>query len=94
MSYKKPYFSFADNRQSDPSSGITPKYSYGLAVPRGSLYACLCADKNTYSRKCCNGYLINQGIGNIYGTEPVYAGAFSTSFSSGFQGGYGTAKPI
>ena len=94
MSYKKPYFSFADNRQSDPTSGITPKYSYGLAVPRGGLMACLCADKNTYSRKCCKGYLINQGIGNIYGTTPVYVGSFSTSFSSGFEGGYGTAKQL
>jgi hypothetical protein len=54
--------------------------------------ACLCADKNTYSRKCCKGYLLNQGIGNIYGVEPVYNGSFSISFSSGFQGGYGTAK--
>ena len=67
-------------------------YSYGLAVPRNGLMACLCADKNTYSRKCCKGYLINQGIGNIYGVEPVYAGAFSIDFSSAFQGGYGTAK--
>jgi hypothetical protein len=67
-------------------------YSFGLAVPRGGLMACLCADKNTYSRKCCKGFLINQGIGNIYGVEPVYNGSFSISFSSGFQGGYGTAK--
>ena len=62
-------------------------YSYGRAVPRNGLYACLCADKNTYSRKCCKGYLINQGIGNIYGTTPV-GGAFSQAFSNGFQGGY------
>ncbi len=47
---------------------LTMPYSYGLAVPRNGLMACLCADKNTYSRKCCKGYLINQGIGNIYGT--------------------------
>jgi hypothetical protein len=94
MSHKKPYFSFADNRRQDPSSGITPKYSYGLAVPRGSLMACLCVDKNTYSRKCCKGYLLNQGIGNIYGTEPVYDGSFSIAFNSGFQGGQGTAHQI
>jgi hypothetical protein len=49
--------------------------------------ACLCADKNTYSRKCCKGFLINQGIGNIYGTTPV-GGSFSQGFSNGFQGGF------
>ena len=94
MSSKRPYFSFADNRRVDPSQGPQPKYSYGLAVPRGGLMACLCADKNTYSRKCCKGYLINQGIGNIYGTIPLYDGSFSIAFSSGFQGGYGTAHPV
>ena len=66
-------------------------YSYGRSVPRNGLYGCLCADKNTYSRKCCKGYLINQGIGNIYGVEPVYAGSFSRGFNFGFQGGQGTA---
>jgi len=32
--------------------------------PRGSRRACLCAN-GTYSRKCCKGNLINQGIGRI-----------------------------
>ena len=27
--------------------------------------ACLCEDEDTYSIKCCEGYIINQGIGNI-----------------------------
>lgn len=34
--------------------------------PRGSRRACLCKDGATYSRKCCDGELINQGIGSIY----------------------------
>ncbi len=34
--------------------------------PRGSRRACLCKDGRTYSRKCCDGELINQGIGSIY----------------------------
>jgi hypothetical protein len=34
--------------------------------PKNSRRACLCAD-NTYSRKCCDGSLQAQGIGNITG---------------------------
>ena len=95
MSNKRPYFSSADNRSKDPYSNMKMPYSFGLSVPRNGLYACLCADKNTYSRKCCKGYLLNQGIGNIYGTNPVYIGAFQhESFNFGFQGGKGTAKQI
>ena len=60
-------------------------YSYGLAVPRNGLMACLCQDKNTYSRKCCKGFLINQGIGNIYGVTQFKS--FSTAFNQSFQGG-------
>ena len=37
----------------------------GKAVQRGSRTACLCNDGRTYSRKCCKGNLINQGIGSI-----------------------------
>lgn len=35
--------------------------------PRGSRRACLCKDGRTYSRKCCDGELINQGIGPLSG---------------------------
>jgi hypothetical protein len=45
---------------------------------------CLCADKNTYSKKCCKGYLINQGIGNTISPYPS-GGGFSNGFSDGFQ---------
>ena len=79
-------------RDSITESNIEMPYSFGRAVPRNGLYACLCVDKNTYSRKCCKGYLLNQGIGNIYGIEPVYAGSFSQGVNIGFQGGKGTAK--
>lgn len=65
---------------------IAMPYSYGRAVPRNGLYACLCADKNTYSRKCCKGYLINQGIGNIYGVQGP--ASFSQAFNNAFQGGF------
>jgi hypothetical protein len=65
---------------------IDMPYSYGRSVPRNGLYACLCADKNTYSRKCCKGYLINQGIGNIYGVQGP--ASFSQAFDKSFQGGF------
>jgi hypothetical protein len=67
-------------------------YSFGRAVPRaGSQQACLCVDKLTYSRKCCKGYLLNQGIGQITapyiipGPPPVTARAFSNGFSNAFS---------
>jgi hypothetical protein len=34
--------------------------------PKSSGRACLCRDKDTYSRKCCKGEIMNQGIGSIY----------------------------
>jgi hypothetical protein len=37
----------------------------GLASPKNSRRACLCKDKDTYSRKCCDGSLWAQGIGVI-----------------------------
>ena len=36
--------------------------------PKGGLRACLCKN-NTYSRKCCDGSLRAQGIGNINRTS-------------------------
>ena len=37
----------------------------GRSSPKGSSRACLCKNKNTYSRKCCDGSLWAQGIGVI-----------------------------
>jgi hypothetical protein len=81
--------SFISKHTRNPNNGdirlISP-YSYGKAVPRGgSLQACLCKDQLTYSRKCCEGYLINQGIGNITGTVVTRVGRpWSSGFSSAF----------
>jgi len=33
--------------------------------PKGSRRGCLCKDGRTYSKKCCDGSLQAQGIGNI-----------------------------
>ena len=32
--------------------------------PKSSKRACLC-DNGTYSRKCCKGNILNQGIGSV-----------------------------
>lgn len=41
------------------------KATYSRTSPRESRRACLCAKRDTYSRKCCKGRMINQGIGYI-----------------------------
>lgn len=33
--------------------------------PKGGKRGCLCDDGKTYSKECCKGELINQGIGNL-----------------------------
>lgn len=35
--------------------------------PKSDKRGCLCKDSNTYSRNCCKGDIVNQGIGNIGG---------------------------
>jgi len=48
--------------------------------------ACLCANSNTYSRKCCNGALVEQGIGQTQSPARFATrGAFSVGFSNGFD---------
>jgi len=36
--------------------------------PKSSTRACLCQDRNTYSKECCKGAMMNQGIGNVTGS--------------------------
>ena len=43
---------------------VTPSNS----SPKSSGRGCLCKDKNTYSRKCCDGSLWAQGVGSINST--------------------------
>jgi hypothetical protein len=35
--------------------------------PKGGKRGCLCADGKTYSKECCEGELINQGVGKVTG---------------------------
>ena len=79
----KKYYS-APSLRTSTEQRAQPKHSYGNAVPNSGMEGCLCADKNTYSKKCCKGYLINQGIGNTISPYPS-GGGFSKGFSNGFQ---------
>ena len=68
------------------NSGIYLGPTQGLSSPKNNRRACLCTNTDTYSRECCNGDLIAQGIGNIQGTLPlVVTGSFSSGFSNGFN---------
>jgi hypothetical protein len=53
----------------------------GLSSPKNNRRGCLCLDRNTYSRNCCEGFLQQQGIGVIQ-SSPIQKGSFSTAFSS------------
>jgi hypothetical protein len=53
------------------NSGIYLGPTQGLSSPKSNRQACLCTKTNTYSRKCCNGDLIAQGIGNITGVTTI-----------------------
>ena len=50
--------------------------------PKENRRACLCKKGNTYSRKCCKGNMINQGIGLING---VANGSFNNDFNDDFN---------
>jgi hypothetical protein len=68
------------------NSGIYIGPTRGLSSPKNSRRSCLCLHSNTYSRKCCEGALLQQGIGVIQGTNNfALRGAFSIGFSDGFD---------
>ena len=75
---------YSVNRENNSGYYLGP--TRGLSSPKNSRRACLCLDKDTYDVKCCNGALMEQGIGVIQGTGIVVAsGGFSSGFSSGFE---------
>lgn len=75
---------YSVNRENNSGYYIGP--TRGLSSPKNSRRACLCLNENTYDVKCCNGALMEQGVGVIQGTGRVTrAGAFSDGFSNGFD---------
>ena len=75
---------YSVNRINNTGIYIGPTLSY--ASPKNNRRGCLCLNEDRYGRDCCNGHLMEQGIGNINGTieTVVVVGAFSSGFSSGF----------
>ena len=72
--------------ESDQYIELYPKYTLGLATGKpGSKRGCLCADKETYSSKCCDGYLINQGVGAVEGLPPAITAFKKPDFSNAFS---------
>jgi hypothetical protein len=67
------------------ASGLYIGPTLSHSSPKNSRRGCLCINSNTYSVKCCDGYLANQGIGRIYKEPDPVGPAFSTGFSSGFD---------
>lgn len=66
------------------NSGIYLGPTRGKSSPKNSRQGCLCLNTDTYSRKCCNGALQQQGIGQTQSSY-VERGAFSSGFSAGFD---------
>ena len=66
------------------ASGVHYGPTLGLSSPKNNRRGCLCAHSDTYSTACCDGLLIQQGIGKI---ESVITnrGAFSSAFSNAFD---------
>lgn len=70
----------------DKRQGIYIGETRGRAIPRvHGKRGCLCADSNTYSKECCKGALIGQGIGQTQVAGGQVRGAFSSGFSNGFD---------
>ena len=73
---------YSVNRENNSGYYIGP--TRGLSSPKNSRRACLCLHSDTYDVKCCNGALMEQGIGVIQGT-PIDIGSFSDGFNDGFN---------
>ena len=74
---------YSVNRENQ--SGIYIGPTLGLSSPKNSRRACLCLDKDTYDVSCCNGALMEQGVGVIQSATRTKGGAFSDGYSSGFD---------
>lgn len=75
---------YSVNRENNSGYFIGP--TRGLSSPKNSRRACLCLNEDTYDVRCCQGALMQQGIGVIQGTGvTITGGAFSDGFSDGFN---------
>ena len=65
-------------------SGIYLGPTRGLSSPKNSRRGCLCLNKDTYDVKCCQGALMQQGIGKIQ-SAPIVEGGFSNGYDEGYE---------
>lgn len=68
----------------DKMQGIYIGRTRGRAIPRNNRRGCLCPDEDRYSTECCDGALVEQGIGQTQKPRPE-RGAFSSAFSEDFD---------
>jgi hypothetical protein len=73
---------YSVNRENQ--SGIYIGPTRGLSSPKNSKQGCLCLDTDTYDVSCCQGALMQQGIGQTQSARQA-RGGFSTGFSDGFE---------
>ena len=73
---------YSVNRENQ--SGIYIGPTRGLSSPKNSRQGCLCLDKDTYDVKCCQGALMQQGIGQTQSPREA-RGGFSNGYSDGFE---------
>lgn len=74
---------YSVNREN--ASGIYIGPTQGLSSPKNNRRGCLCINEDRYGRDCCQGALIQQGIGVIQGTGVRTTPGFSAGFSLGFK---------
>ena len=74
---------YSVNRENNSGYFIGP--TRGLSSPKNSRRACLCLGSDTYDVSCCNGALMEQGIGVIESPRRTIGGAFSDGYSDGFD---------
>jgi len=74
---------YSVNRENN--SGVYLGPTRGLSSPKNSRRACLCLDSNTYDVRCCQGALMQQGIGNIQSPTRTGGGGFSDGYDESFE---------
>lgn len=74
---------YSVNRENNAGYYIGP--TKGLSSPKNSRRGCLCLDRDAYDVACCNGFLMNQGIGQIESPYPVKGGFDGETFSDGYE---------
>ena len=75
---------YSVNRENN--SGIYIGPTQGLSSPKNSRRGCLCLHADIYHVDCCNGALMEQGIGVIKAPARFATrGGFNYGFSDGFD---------